>query len=430
MRSAPVLHSRTRQRASICFDKSASWVCIAIVGVVTSSVACSAPPTATPDGAVGPDAPSGPPPLTAPAQVNVTCAQAIAVDGKTDCEISIRYPDGSAVYQGRAGVGIHGRSSASFPKRNYAIELRQPDGSDADVDLFGMGADGDWLVGMSYLDRALLRNKLGYDLFRAMGGQAADTRYAEFTLNGDTQGVVLITERMERGKTRVAMPADDGTGNVFLVKGAEEGIASTVQHAHWEVIYPKQPGPGVATRLATAEAALKAGSAEIFNQFELDAAVDFVLLEEMMRNNDAYYLSQHLYTGANGKLYLVPWDLDLTLGQPSYNDNQLAEGWIKYRPGLVVAMARRPEFRERLVARWRELRGTLFSNIALLARIAEARNFLGAALTRNWQRWDIANVQQPGFPLYPVTSADDEYSKVSAFLTARLAWIDANIERY
>ena len=93
-------------------------------------------------------------------------------------------------------------------------------------------------------------------------------------------------------------------------------------------------------------------------------------------------------------------------------------------------MARRPEFRERLVARWRELRGTLFSNIALLARIAEARNFLGAALTRNWQRWDIANVQQPGFPLYPVTSADDEYSKISAFLTARLAWIDANIERY
>ncbi len=127
----------------------------------------------------------------------------------------------------------------------------------------------------------------------------------------------------------------------------------------------------------------------------------------------------------------MPWDLDLTLGQPSYNDNERADLWLLYRSLLISQPALVPVFRERLVARWQTLRTGVLETSAILARLAALRAAIGDdAIARNWAIWDIAQVAAPGFPLYAVTSAADEYDKVAAFLTARLAWIDANIAAY
>lgn len=387
------------------------------------------------DAAVSPidAAVDAPPPreLTGPVQVAITCPGPIPVAGKLDCTITIAWPEGDVVYQGPAGIGLHGRSSLNFPKKQYAIELRNPDGSDRAVDLFGMGAEADWLLNGAWLDRSLLRNKLGYDLHRAMGGSAPDSRFAEVTLDGAARGVYLLVERLERGRERLLMPGDDGTGRSFLVMGSESGLASTVQAKRWEVLYPEPAPAGVATRLAAVEQAITARTEAMFDQLDRASLVDFVLLEEAVKNNDAYFLSHHLYTGVDGKLRFVPWDLDLSWGQPSYNHNELADAWLLYRPLLVSGPAAVPSFRAALVARWAELRAGVLATDAVLARIDGYRRLLGPAIARNWTAWDITAPQRtPGFPLYAVTSADDEYAHLEAFVRARLAWVDASIASY
>ena len=369
--------------------------------------------------------------LTAPARVAITCPGAIPVVGKLDCSIAISWPEGDVAYQGPVGVGLHGRSSLSFPKKQYALELRDPDGSDHEVDLFGMGADADWLLNGAWLDRALLRNKLGYDLHRAMGGLAPDSRFAEVTLDGAPLGVYLLVERLERDDERIDLAGDDGSGRRFIVKGSQEGFPSTVQAKGWEVIYPGTAPPGVQTRMAAAERALLAGTDAMFDELDLASLVDFVLLEETIKNNDAYFLSHHVYTAADDKLRFVPWDLDLSWGQPSYNANERADAWILYRPALIAAPAARPMFRQALTLRWQTLRAGVLATDAVLARIRAYRAFLGPAIARNWAVWDITRPQTtPGFPLYPVASADDEYAQLEAFVIARLAWIDATIAAY
>lgn len=156
--------------------------------------------------AAAPDAPPPPRELTAPARIAITCPGPLPVEGKLDCTISIAWPEGDLAYLGPAGVGLHGRSSLRFPKKQYAIELRDADGSDRAADLFGMGADADWLLNGAWLDRSLLRNKLGYDLHRAMGGAAPDSRFAEVTLDGAPLGVFLFVERLDRGRDRLVFP--------------------------------------------------------------------------------------------------------------------------------------------------------------------------------------------------------------------------------
>ncbi len=366
--------------------------------------------------------------LTAPAQATLDCAAAIPTDGKTDCQLRLVWPEGDVDWEGTAGVGIHGRSSSGFPKKQYAIELRDDTGLDAPANLFGMGSEADWLLNGMYLDRALFRNKLAYDLFRDMGGFAPESAYVEVTLNGAYSGVYLLTERIDHD--RVDQPDDDGTGSAFVLRADESGIASSIQYGHWLPIYPYPVPTGVSERIVDMEARLLADDPTLWDVVSLDSFVDFVILEEALKNNDAYYLSHHLYTDDVGLMRLAPWDLDLTLGQPSYNNNELAEYFILYRPDIIAHPATTALFHDRFVARWWELRGGLLANDAVVARMEAYRSFLGPAIDRNWAAWDITQVPNVGFPLYAVASPDQEYALVESWIQRHLDWMDANIESY
>ena len=92
---------------------------------------------------------------------------------------------------------------------------------------------------------------------------------------------------------------------------------------------------------------------------------------------------------------------------------------------------------KRLGPRWRALRaaGSPLSDAALTARLdSYAQVLTPAALGQNFLVWPLANVDYssfyPPYTLYRVTSYDDELVKLRAFLTARLAWIDAHIDGY
>jgi hypothetical protein len=410
-----------------------------LVVLVACSGGGSQPPVDDPDGAPpAPDADLRPP---AVCELVIDCDGAeIPDEPKLGCALRIEDGRGEVLFDGPAGIERRGRSSQAFPKPQYSVELRDAGGAEAAVNLFAMGAESDWILNGMYIDRALFRNRLFFDLFQSLGGAeryAPETRYCALTLDGDWRGLYLLTERVKRDDDRIPIGGDQGVGASFVLKQDEEGFHEIqVAYGFWSLVYPHrdlatdEQRAGVSAWLDGWRAAVQGGGADLFSLVDLDSAVDFVLLQEFVKGNDAYFLSMHVWKEVGGLLHFTPWDIDLSLGQPLYNDSTLTSGWIVHRPALIQAMADDPRFQARLVDRWAELRAGPLTQEAIDDRIDSALEIIADQIEPNFERWPIEEIQFLDNQLYPVSSHGEELSIVRAWIPGRLAWIDANIAAY
>lgn len=402
----------------------------------------------------GPATDAGLAPPPALCRMAIRCDQSIPNEPKIACAFSLADGAGVTELDDHAGVELHGRSSLSFPKKNYSIELRDTTGATKATDLLGMGKGSDWILDGLWADRSLMRNALVFDAFRDLGGlhYAARGRWCTLDLNGQPQGIYRVEEKIKRDDDRVVLTADDGTGKSFIIKQDSRGAAmlSVGEESNWELVYPNQDKAssaqlaGVQTWLNALGKALNQPTDPQIGLLALldrDAAVDWLLLEEMMKNIDAYNLSIYFSRDAGGLARLIPWDFDLSLGQPTVSDenttpaNDEPDGWIIHASNLSSGLAAVPDIRQRLGPRWRELRAGPLSDAALLARLDAYQVTLTAgAVAQNFTIWPLAQINYTQtwapYSLYPVSSYADEVSKLRAFLTARLAWIDAHIDGY
>ncbi|HET6146631.1 MAG TPA: CotH kinase family protein [Polyangia bacterium] len=400
-----------------------------------------------------------PPPADPLCAIDLSCAAPIVDDPKVTCTLAIAGGDGRVIFSDHAGVELRGRTSLFFPKKNYAIELRDAAGGDADTDLLNMGPDADWVLDGSWVDRSFVRGALIFDSFRALGAGrwAPEGRFCTLNLDGQPQGIYRLVEKIERGPSRLDIAADDGTGTSFVVKQDEQGVLDLDIgiDSRWKLVDPDQDKAtdaqraGVQAWLNGLDAALDSGTPAdpttgVLAYLDLESTVDWVLIEELSKNVDAYNLSLYFVRDRGGTARLVPWDLDLSLGQPTVTGelpgtehNDQPDGWIVHRSRLIQVLGRVPALTSRLGPRWRALRATggPLSDAALAARLdAYARVLTPAALTQNFHIWPLADVEYSSFympyTLYPVASYDDEVARLRAFVAARLAWIDAHIDAY
>ena len=423
-------------------DRSVNRCAAALVSTVIA--ACGGSGDAPRDGGspadgAAPDAEAGPP---AVCQVAIDCGGAdIPDEPKIACAIEIGDGLGAIVHQGRIGIERRGRSSLGFPKAQYSVELRTEADAELAVDLFSMGRESDWILNGMYIDRALLRNKLFFDLFQSLGGPeryAPETRYCELVLDGDYRGIYLLTEKVKRDDDRIALADDGGAGASFIVKQDEAGFREIgVANGSWQLVYPNdltatQPQiDGVGAWLDGWRQAVEGTSdVDLFTLMDLDSAVDFVLLQELAKGNDAYFLSMHVWKDVGGRLHFTPWDLDLSLGQPLYNDSTLTTGWVVYRPALIQALADDPRFQARLAERWTELRAGAFAAAALEERIQLYLATIGDRIDENFARWPIEEIQFLGSELPPRASFEEEMAAVRSWIDGRLGWVDAHVAEY
>jgi hypothetical protein len=419
------------------------------------------PTTVGPTSAVGPvSLPPPPPPLPPPTpspplcQMTMNCDGEISDEPKVTCTFSLTDGQGVTEFDDHAGVELHGRSSLKFPKKNYSIELRDAAGANKATDLLGMGQESDWILDGMWADRSLMRNALVYDAFREMGDghDSARGRYCTLSLNGEALGVYRIEERIKRDPGRVDISADDGTGKSFIIKQESGGAAilQIGQEPHWKVVYPNQDKAS-SEQIAGVQAWLDAlGHAfdhtndpdiGLLTLLDRDAAVDWMLVQELMKNIDGYAVSIYFSRDAGRPARLIPWDFDLSLGQPTLQDdmnvptNDQPSGWITHKSQLWAALKSVPAIVQELGPRWRVLRAGPLATGTLLAQLdAYGVTLTADAVAQNFELWPLAqiNYEQINAPysLYPVSSYADEVSKVRAFLLARLDWIDAHVDAF
>lgn len=162
---------------------------------------------------------------------------------------------------------------------------------------------------------------------------------------------------------------------------------------------------------------------------DVDTFIDQHLLVEVTKNIDGFRFSTFFTKDRGSRIRMEPaWDWNLSFGNANGKQGWLAEYW--YWPQLddqQYSWYRRlfedPDFGQRYVDRWGQLRTNIFAASAVNARIDALAAQLDGAQRRNFDRWPILG--RKIWPNYYVGSSyADEVRWMKQWIARRLAWIE------
>ncbi len=375
-------------------------------------------------------------------------------------------------YNGAIGIELRGQTSQLlFDKKSYSFETKDANGEGLSVSLLGLPEEEDWILYGPFSDKTMIRNVLVYELSNQIGRYASRTKYCELVLNGSYQGVYVLMEKIKRDKNRVdisKLTADELTepnvsgGYILKLDKYNEydqnlfysEFSSDKEILLYQVIYPKdddlQPAQFdyIQNFMRDFETALKGNRYQdpdvgFRNYIDVNSFVDFLLLNELSRNPDAYRISTYFHKESSndgGKLKMGPvWDFNIAMGNASFCLGGDYSGWVlNYNQSCPDdywligywwdRLLTDAEFSRQVAARWQTLRATTFSLQHIHQLIDAKAAEVDEAQVRNYERWDILNTW-----IWPNNFVGGSYGAEVQYLKDwfgnRVTWIDENIEK-
>jgi len=333
-----------------------------------------------------------------------------------------------------------GNSTWSLEKKPYRLKF------DNKSKVLGMTSDKDWALLANHTDKTMLRNAVALCLGRVMGmDYTPSAHHVELSLNNEYLGLYQLVEHVKVADHRVNIGAA-ATGPDDPVAGFLLEIDARLDETHWFYGYKGMPYTVKSDVLDPAQvdhirAVVKAMEAALFGEhyrdsatgyaahLDVEALVDFYLINEYLRNNDAFYSSTYVTRERGGKLKFGPlWDFDLAAGNVKFFDNRSATGWWLRNPdhyyGVYIRrLVSDPVFEQHVQARWQHLKQHL---PALQAYIRQSADTLQASQARNFQRWDVLNTAISPSPL-ALGSYEAEVSHLQDWLAQRAEWMDVQL---
>ncbi|MCY4299488.1 MAG: CotH kinase family protein [Flavobacteriaceae bacterium] len=376
------------------------------------------------------------------------------------------------------GIEIRGASSQFLEKKSYGFETWDEQGKDLNVGLAGYPEEEDWILHGPYIDKTLIRNVLMYDLSNQIGRYATKTSFYDVTINSQYLGVYVLMEKIKRDKNRVDIKKvkdDDITGGYIIkidktnndeIKFIGE-LGWKSKYTPWGVLrdeisqrdihflyeYPdaddikQEQKQYIQNYFEDFEKVLMSDEfkdAEIgYRQYiDVDSFVDYLLLNELSRNIDAYRISTYMYKeNKNGKLFMGPiWDFNLAFGNADYCRAESTTGWsFEFNsvcpqdhwlvPFWWSRLLSDPYFAGKVRQRWKELRSSVFSFQAISKRIDTNYRYIKShgGFRKNFTRWKILGKRiQPNF--YVGNNHHEEYQYLKEWILKRTLWMDSAIE--
>jgi hypothetical protein len=378
-------------------------------------------------------------------KAGITAKMGIADTGKNG------FTDSCTAFSSPVDLDLHGYTSLGFPKLSYGIGLEDSSGDEVKSALLGMSKESGWILVASYPDKSCLRNAFGYAMSRASGRYAPRTRYVELVIDSSYEGLYLLTEKIQRNSERVdisKLDSTDTTGSAltggYIVRldhddSGDSGWWSGNGYGFYQFYYPKysrllsqQVGyiEGYISRFESMMASDTFASTRGYPSWiDEGSFLDYTLLEELLKNIDAFIYSTYLYKDrddVDGLLNAGPaWDLDLSCGLPNYNDGWSPEGW-QYTNSAVkwwATLANSSAFRSDMAARWFALRQGVWSDSAWTALFDSLDAVVSTAQARNFSRWPI--LDEYVWPeAYVAGSWQGEVDTMRSWLEARIDWLD------
>ena len=278
--------------------------------------------------------------------------------------------DGTVTYDGPLEQ-LKGRGNNSFRymKKPYQLKLAEK------ASLSGMGRGKTWVLLANWTDISLLRNQVVLDMSREIGlRNAVDCVQADVWINGEYQGLYLMTEKIQAGRDRLDItnlekatekvnPAPFDPGKMLVERTGEHpvmrcypdirdpeditgGYLMTVEKTHRIKDYPLAgfrtadglsihikeptfPSRGQAeylfNRVTEMQKALMAQDESFRDYIDTASFARRFLIEDWSKNYDYVGGSQFLYKDSDridSRFYAGPsWDYDLSFG------NMKDRGW-------------------------------------------------------------------------------------------------------
>ena len=366
-------------------------------------------------------------------------------------------------YDGHITIEKRGNSSQWNDKTPYRFETVDAQGENNNVELLGMPEENDWVLYAPWQDKTMIRNVLIYKLSNQLGRYASKTRFVELFLNNEYQGVYVLMEKIKRDRGRVSISklepdeidGDDVTGGYILkfdwfytgdnIGGFESGYDGMIYNYHYPKpsdIAPQQEAyiqdyidNFENLMLSNNYADELSGYPSIMN---VESFVDFILLQELAKNVDAYRLSTYIYKdkeSIDDRLTAGPiWDFNHGFGNCDYGETWETENWLlEYNPEGGDQMAfwwellwQDENFQFKAAQRYTELRSNVFSEENINSIIDSSVSFLGEAIERNFSKWPIlGNYVWPNYYVFDTYEQEIEYLK--SWTEERLNWMDNEI---
>lgn len=297
-------------------------------------------------------------------------------DKKEECTI-IYTVDGGSVEM-PAEIKYRGGHSARYEKHSFSLELIKK------YQLAGLPKDDDWILNASYVDKTFMRHKISYDLFHDMNENniSAASDYVNLKINGQNQGLYLITEEINGGQ--VELNKKDSLAMIFKDPPFlfEDRIVSPQDTNN----YYQQKFPKIKKRDQTAyieqfksfifDSTKNDFSREIDNWIDIDNVVDWHLLLLYSYNADGIMKNFYLYKlDSSTPFRIAIWDYDHSFGRDGDNELNMMERSMRIERSILFNRLMDSEglgYREKLVNRWAELRSQgLFSEQYMNAKMKD-----------------------------------------------------------
>ena len=355
----------------------------------------------------------------------------------------------------RAGYHDRGSSSRGMAQASFAVQLLDEFNEEHHRSVLGLPADSDWvLYAPNCYDPVMIHNPFVHELSREMGRYSPRTRFVEVFLvrkagvvsAADYQGLYVLEEKIKVGKRRVDIdragawdlkPPEVTGGYLLKIDRTGPGEAGFgAGGAGMVYVEPKEAVINLPQRNAQ-----KQYLNTFFNDFDralhsrqwrdpkvgypafidVESWIDYHVLEVLSGNVDALGLSTYFHKPREGKIVFGPhWDFDRALG--STDDRDANPRRWNCGPYFGVPWWNKlftdPDFWQRWVDRWQELRQTHFSMTNLHGLMDALADQVREAQPREQKRWGL----QPRGGTY-----QSELNHMKNWLSNRVDYIDGQL---
>ncbi|MBG39730.1 MAG: hypothetical protein CMP74_00695 [Flavobacteriales bacterium] len=290
---------------------------------------------------------------------------------------------------------IRGNTSLSFPKKQFNIIF------DEKNKLNDLELKKNVLIS-SYSDKSLMRNKIAFDLFSLFRNKNIESEYIHLIINDLYEGVYLITEHPEQQfkkhitdsiSSDFLVQIDRGPFNGYLLNNKngytiEFNNDTELNKKYEEIIDFEQ-------RIIKNLFKNNRDENLTNNEINIDTFIDYIIINELSKNIDAYRLSTYISFINNSINMNIIWDFDLSFGLANYNDGFNHEGFVieseisEYIPDFWNNLWNSKLIQEKLINRYKELRKDILSDDNLNNYIEELYKKINTSAEKNFERWEI-----------------------------------------
>ena len=355
----------------------------------------------------------------------------------------------------RGGFRVRGSTSAGLPQQGFALHFLDEFNEEKNLSPLGLPPESDWvLYAPNGYDPVMIHNPFIHQLSRDMGRYSPRTRFVEvFLVRGAGRvrethynGLYVLEEKIKIGKNRLDIARLSGedlkppavTGGYLLkfdrlgpgeggFSGGGAGMVYVEPREQLMTLPQRAPQRQYLQRFFDDFAGALHGEkwkdpAVGYRAYlDVEAAIDFHVLEVLSGNVDSMVLSTYFHKPRSGKIVCGPhWDFDRALGSTDGRD----ENPRHWGTGQFFGGAWWPrlfsdvDFWQLWVDRWQSLRATHFSGTNLNRLIDQLADEVRDAQPREYKRW---NFQPRG------GSYRSELEHMKNWLSNRIDFIDQQL---